>query len=314
MSFTTKLKDGIVKSTNAYLAANGDPASHQSYADIEYLDGIPVLTPLYSFAVELRKRMPGIKFGVVEGHTHLYDTVWAMLDDEPYALGMIGWVVNRRAGEEILARRFVVHSETITVKRGKPHTKCTTDLKAAVKLGCTYLRKMPPPKAALKTVRPYVVNVMSYVDKLRDKNPAVAGMMGAYDPAMLAELEALHDSGYQFVNPQVGSKVAAYVQAVRAINAYKSKIKSASVACVFVASRGDGQTFTVIDVTVCTGVYDPSNLRAEVAQTHTTYTTDTLPEPLMGGLSVLSMLKDGEYAAGVGMRVSETVYFVEVYA
>lgn len=309
------LVPNIEKFTADYIASN----STISAPDSQYrnLDGLYVHWKLADFASAVRKRIPSAKFGVNRhcGATHLHsglrapEELWLYVPGQEYAIMRLGYSIYQNANND---RLYGVYSRLIQNRKysdsaDQYNMALTEDAERAVHNACKYLRKYSTTEVMNVSASEYLGEVSSerselgsnmYVERKRIREMA----------DLVPELVHLYKSGYEFQSQMLKQQIAAFIAAEQANNAIVSRAAHAWFVRTHMDLSEDVQKFTVIEL------FDTdkaSNYRSMRVGENVTYIEDDLPEEFVGKLSVLSMMEIGRRVPEVGMRTSETTYFLD---
>jgi hypothetical protein len=245
---------------------------------------------LLEFAQEIEKKLRGIKFGKRPHSMFLY----AFMPDDAFAMGRVGYYNNNYNVQSrlIINGRFRSHSP-------EHHIKQSRQLKTAVKTACAALRRYSVEDYARYWNNAFQSAVSSDVSSRRREfsNPFYK-LLGTYTSPhrLLRELQHLLDTGHMFVDPQFGETLREAMNAKAEFEADSPDNKPAVF--VMLGMFGDKQTFNIAQVRGHAVEVDP-----------VVYTQDTLPEGIMGRLSVLNMLSPGGYVSGIGYRATDKVFY-----
>jgi hypothetical protein len=178
----------------------------------------------------------------------------------------------------------------------------STNPKRAIKNALSHLRPYTPRELNNCFAYPVVRKVREVNDENREK-VTKAEVAITKHPQLQAELRAMVASGYQFVDADFSSKVTAFLNE---FDEYALSTPAVHMYFVRAYVLNDQQLFdvTFLENAHNTWDYKVSNEPAE------RYTSDTLPEHLTGKLSVLMMCELDEYVDGVGIRMSDGVFYV----
>lgn len=293
---------------------------HQVMQEVQEMSpGVWINKKLANFLVLLRNQIRGVEFGVTSDCStqwlfgdRVFKEVWAYLPNQPYALGRVGHgdpSVDRDSDKEA----YWVYSRTIfnakyAAHRDQYNMVTTKDMFKAVKEAKKSLRAYSPHECALVTARDFTHAVENEVNTV---NNAVSSTKYKVtdSPDLYRELQhilELSDHGqYQFLSDDLKAKVQAWKQATDEWAV--EKVRSIPSCFVHVNVIRDKQRFDVVE---CADAKQVSKCLRDNSSTNYYYEED-LPTELMGKLSVLSLLEGGQYSKGVGLRISDTMFWVE---
>lgn len=275
------------------------------------LDGFSTVHPLAEFANALRNN-PGMrKLQFAPAPKSVRDVatnaIAVFLPGDEYVLGYIGTSSNSKGQRVYMVCARGIRNDKYNTNNDKYHSQVSTNMDKAIKTAKTHLRSYSP----IEAVNMDMYNV---TEKVRSAKGNASGtiMSARYDvvsqsgaaDAVLDELVHMYNSGYQFVDLKLKERVGTYInakaeheaQANSAVHMYAVKVRVV-----------DGvQKCTV------TTIMDAHN-RRQVSNDALVETMDMsdLPENIAGGIAVLTMAERGTYIPGVGIRTSETAFFVE---
>jgi hypothetical protein len=178
----------------------------------------------------------------------------------------------------------------------------STNPKRAIKNALSHLRPYTPKELndcfAYPVVRKVRDTNRENQEKVEDAQKAVT-----QHNQLQVELRAVVASGYQFVDADFGSKVAAFLNEV---DEYALQTSEVHMFFVRAYMLNDQQMF---DVTFLENAHNTWDYKVSTEPAER-YTADTLPEHLSGKLSVLMMCELDEYVDGVGIRMNDGVFYV----
>ncbi len=256
------------------------------------------------FLLGLMKKLPTCKFARdLDNHKKVY----VYLPSDLYAMGWVGCNDYRVFAEGSRTNTLGVYSHTIQNDKyashnDQHHMLMSTNPKRAIKNALSHLRPYTPKELnncfAYPVVRKVRDTNYENQEKVEDAQNAVTK-----HKQLQAELRAVVASGYQFVDADFSSKVAAFLSEVD-----EYALQASEVHMFFVrAYVSNGQQ--LFDVTFLENAHNSWNYKVSDEPAER-YTSDTLPEHLSGKLSVLMMCELDEYVDGVGIRMNDGVFYV----
>lgn len=278
-----------------------------------------IAKPLANFMAVLRNQIRGIEFGVTSDcetkyvlGDYVYKEVWAFFPNQPYALGRVGYgdsSVNGSSDKET----YWVYSRTICNGKYAAHREqynmvATKDVNKAVKEAKKSLRVYSPQECAAATRNGFMSFVNDEVNTVSNK-VGHAKHKVSDSPDLLRELQHLLELSshgrYQFLSEILKTNIQAWKQATD--EWATEKVRAIPACFVNVTVIRSQQRFDVVECT------DAKNMRLALKEEAPTnyYYEEDLPPELLGRLSVLSLLEHGQYSKGVGMRVTDTMFWVE---
>lgn len=132
--------------------------------------------------------------------------------------------------------------------------------------------------------------------------------------ALKAELRCMVEEGRAFHNPRVRDDLVAYFDAERAAAAVENHNRK--MVFVHVTNDWRGQIMQVASMAGAngTGFYSFAPMTSTPTQEYVVQEVqpDTWEHAIMGRVSVLSMVPEKTYVEGVGIKTTESIYYVEV--
>ena len=256
-----------------------------------------------TFLEALAKKLPTCKFSP-RGNNE--QSLYVYLPNDLYAMGWVGYNDYRIEGEGTY-KTIAVYSHTITNDKYNSHSDqhhmlMSTNPKRAIKNALSHLRPYTPKELndcfAYPVVRKVRDTNRENQEKVEDAQKAVT-----QHNQLQVELRAVVASGYQFVDADFGSKVAAFLNEV---DEYALQTSEVHMFFVRAYMLNDQQMF---DVTFLENAHNTWDYKVSTEPAER-YTADTLPEHLSGKLSVLMMCELDEYVDGVGIRMNDGVFYV----
>ena len=256
-----------------------------------------------TFLEALAKKLPTCKFSPRGNNKQ---SLYVYLPNDLYAMGWVGYNDYRIEGEGTY-KTIAVYSHTISNDKYNSHSDqhymlMSTNPKRAIKNALSHLRPYTPKELNDCFAYPVVRKVR---DTNRENQEKVENAQTAVTQhnQLQAELRAVVASGYQFVDADFGSKVAAFLNEV---DEYALQTSEVNMFFVRAYLLNDQQMF---DVTFLENAHNAWDYRVSTDPAER-YTSDTLPEHLSGKLSVLMMCELDEYVDGVGIRMNDGVFYV----
>lgn len=276
------------------------------------LEGLPATRRLVEFCTEVRKIARGVKFAAtrngkstwLEGH-QLVSEVWVYYPDDEFAFARIGYADYSVSGTD---SKYGVYSRHIDNQkfgddREQRHMAMSDDLVRAVRNFKKYLRRY----SLDETVGMRLGDFQSKLNSLSwgAANDFQTARSGVVDhPSFYDEMRSLIDRGHQFVNPAFGLSIVDMVNKMKT-----AREKADTVHHVYYVSardQGDAQVFDVLLLldTAKNGKQRQSHHSLSPAE------VEALDAELPQKLAALSMLEDGGFVEGLGMRISAKTYWV----
>lgn len=313
---TVKKIEKYTESVIGVMAERIDTQSADTQADLakrtEFVDGVRVTKRCAEFAAEIRKVYRHVKFGVSRdcksewvGGIVAHTTMHAYLPGQDYAMCQFGYA--DVGVKDTQYRWFVacrtIRNEKFAEHRDQYHMVMSEKLDRAVVALKKYVRPYTPMECAQVTYDNFASNVRNKSWSIRSSaDDARRVLFDGHD--FRDELFGMLDREYQFNNPLVKEKLMAWRDKHNEMVEHMNK----AVHCYFVQARmvGDEQVFEILEV------FDvKSNSIKGRAQGVQTFKASDLPSDIGHKLAALSMLENGNYIPELGMKASDTAYWVE---
>lgn len=270
---------------------------------------------LLDFAHEITRQMKGYKVSVSKRHNMLY----VYRGGDNYVMGIIGYGDFQTNGDG--NDRYAVWSPNIkNMKYGyglQQNMSLALKQDKAVKNAMKYIRPLTVEQTMRLSLRKCASAAQEVVSKIRDNTGEVRRELvnnffdtSTYSTpkanALQRELRHLVESGYEFLDKDLGYKLHKMFDGLKELEAAREVVGNTFTFVEAFVSPTGRQMFRVhTDVDVLshysftmlpdnTSVYDQHNL----------------PDELAGKLSVLSMLESEGYVEGVGYREADNVFYV----
>jgi len=235
----------------------------------------------------------------------IYTGVYVHDGSSPYVSGMLTYrdhTENREGGA-----KYTVESPFITNNRygyGRNRfRKGSVDLRKARKIALGYLRKLTDEQHIKWTYQSYSYEIR---DRQYQDNFAINQAWEAvqeHDSLKIELPNIVYGRQSHIVNTELHGLVQRYDALVQ-----EEKVKNASGQLAFVCiGQEELPAITVTDIAPTT----PGNgYNIDIADVPHTFTPSTLPEEIRGKLSVLNMVEPNTAVIGVGMKMSEDMFYV----
>ena len=291
-----------------------------------FVDGLAVEQELKTFMLELKTVMPNIWFiptdqdrkqkeiRDADGNyqtTESYrvvNEVAVCLDDFPFDLGRINYADNSVNGRgdrtygvysrKISNAKYATHREQYRMIMGK-------DVGKAIKNAQKYLMPYSAKELAQAFYSPSRENINAEFSKVQDKAQSLAGVVRANYKAILEEIRTLKRAGVTFKTEEF-RKIADDVEEVYGEFEAESNRKVGALFVRFYKVGAD----SYVTLQEAKDIKASWNT-ATIADSPVGYKASELPQDIVGSVSVLSILNDGQYVANVGMRVDENHFWIE---
>lgn len=284
-----------------------------------WLDGLPVTKQVLEFATELRKQCPNYKFGAVRftharydgmGSGHKFTRLAVYVDSCEYVLGHIGYA-DFYISNDTDTETYMVYSRTIKNKkihdsRDQHNMLMSVDLKRGVKNAAKSLRIYTMREIAKMSVGDFGSNLRSNRnDTVQEAHKFVSRIT---TNVMMAELRHLIRSGVEFVTPEFKDAAANFMTA----DEEAQKVKNTKYGGYFVTFTKTGPNKDVLQASVLTYSKGLDEYNGDpTPDGETVMPAADLPDDIQAKIAVLSMSADGAFVPGVGMKVSDTSYWIE---
>jgi hypothetical protein len=309
----------------------------KSSVHLQYLDDIPVTKQILEFRNAIRKFIPNAKFGVTRdnkfywaNNMEVYTDVWVYTPDEPYARSRVGYGTytmktndNRSSSDggtfldNALAdtHTYMVYSRTISNTKYAPyraqyHMMLSKDMERGIKNARAHIRRFTATDYALANKKAITKSLYHTESDLTDKlNEARRATVSRNISELIEELKHLLTIDHTFLSGSFREKVLHLIQLEDEVKAETNR--DVPGCFVFVGELRGEQTFDVVHVpNMKNDEYMKNKFLSTVVPQQ--YKADTLPENIMGKLSVLSIMEEGNYVKSVGQRTHETMFWVEL--
>jgi len=273
---------------------------------------------LMDFADKLTQKMKGYKTAISNKNSP-NNMLYVHREGDNYIMGMIGYGDFQNTGDG--NDRYAVWSPNIRNMKytsGIQQNMCLAlDMNKAVKNAMKYLRPLSMEQTVKLSLRNCGNAAGEVVSKIRDSVGEVRREMtnnlfdtGTYSPptpnALQRELKHMVESGYEFLDKDLGDKIAKIVGGLKELAMARDVNKNTFTfveASVLPTGR---QVFRVLTDVDASSAYSFNPQPEEMF----VYDQHSLPDELAGKMSVLSMLQADEYVEGVGYKVSDTIFYL----
>lgn len=281
-------------------------------------DGVYVERHLLSFCREVQHVFRGARFltsndchsryvGGVSGFTQVH----IVMPNQPYTLGKLGYgnyTENDRADPTYMVCSRKIKNEKYRANNDNYNCVMSKDLARAVVNVKKFVRQYTAAEMAPIALRKFATSAKEAPEKVASAWRGARNTVRDSD-RLYRELKALHEQGYQFLSDDFAQQVNAWVETAKAWSEEKARVVPATF--VHVLPVRDQQYF---DVVRAPNIREDSMITMKdtlLQGTAERFTQEDIPQDLLGKLSVLSLLSNNQYVEGVGMRVHETLYWVE---
>ena len=313
----------INKDTTAYLERNNSVAVQNMPEDIEkifstntrVIDGLYLSKKLAEFCQAILKVNRHVKFGLakhikgefVHGtNRQAVAEVWVYMPEHEYAMMRVGYADYAVKGN--MDAKFGVYSRLLQNNKFDPqrdqfYMVTSDDLERIMKTVKKVMRPYTPHETANVVFESYQGKVHSNVWKATSEaREAKDATIGLND--LRNELFALYDLGYEFASETLKDKVGKWKKAMTELNEAEAKKRNAYF--VSVVLRGEELLCNVMTVNDVRKIHIINE--TNVTQT---FKMDDLHEDIAEKIATLGMVDRGHYVEDVGMKVSDTTFWID---
>lgn len=264
----------------------------------------------------LTKKVRGYKTAPKIGSDN--DSIWVYRPQDTYAMGWITYADVFETSNSYECRHAVfspnVHNGKYSYGE-KTHMASALHFNKGLLNACKYLRPLNITQVLQQVQRPFCRGVSRSLDEVKTKvhkitNKIDTNVFGRtrLDTAPLKnELANILKSDYEFLDKELEVQLTEAFQATKDLHDSRDIHDIDHTFIEAVQSQGAnlyrvvkkvGQSFSLFR-------HDDS------AENKTTYTQEQLPARLLGAMSVLSMVDEDQYVAGVGYRAGENMFYIK---
>jgi hypothetical protein len=316
MSYDHIRVDVIEKATKALLTRLSESVETVNADDppVPMVDGIPVVAPLVNFCAEIRKVNRHVKFGVSKrikntwghGNVNRVLELYVYMEGHTYAMMKIGYAdysVKNTGDVKYMVSARMIENDKFREDKDQYYMATAENIERAVKNVKKYMRPYSPVECASMTFQDVRGKFSSVVSDVGSKlyNAKNDILSSAH---LRAELFHMVDVGYEFLSEEFKGMIVNWREAYledqvargRALHAYyvNVRIHREEMMC---------DVIEVLDAN--------KRSRLEPHMAVVTYKMEELPEHIGGSLAALSMVEDGHYVDGVGLRVDSATFWVQ---
>ena len=278
------------------------------------IDGMYVSKKLGTFCDAILKVNRHVKFGVAK-HTKgefVHGTnrqalaeVWVYMPEHEYAMMRVGFADYAVKGN--MEGKFGVYSRLLQNNKFDPqrdqfYMVTSDDIERIMKTVKKVMRPYAPHEVANVVFEPYQgkvhTNVWTATSTAREAKDATIGLNDLRN-----ELFALYDLGYEFASETLKDKVGKWKKAVTELNEAEAKKRNAYFVSVIL--RGEELLCNVMTINDVRKVY-----KVDESSVTQTFKLEDLPEDIAEKVATLGMVDKGHYVEDVGMKVSDTTFWV----
>ena len=315
MSYDHERIDVIEKKTKQLLTklSEGVETVNESDPPVPMVDGIPVVPELMQFCAEIRKVNRHVKFGVSRKVKHSWGNgsnkmqeLYAYMDGHAYAMMKVGYADYSTKGNgesKYMVYARMIKNEKFRDDSDQYHMATAEGIDRAIKNVKKYMRPYSPVECAtmsFEAVRSKFSLILSSAS-----TEVVSARHKVFESAHLRnELFHMLDIGYEFLAEDFKNIIVDWREAYREDQVTRGRALHAYYVNVRIHREE-----MVCDVIEVLDANKRSRLDAHMPVV--TYKMEDLPEGVAGNLAALSMVDDGHYVDGVGMRVDSATFWVQ---
>lgn len=277
------------------------------------VDGLPINPKLAAWCDHLRTVNRRIQFGMRGGINFQHgvyglkicNEVWMYLPEQPYALMRLGYrdyFTTGASGERYGIYTRLIQNGKYSADNAQHCMALTEKFDRAVINAKKFMRPYTPDELVRVKLGDFANNVANETNTFNSEASGASSGVRMHD-ALLPELAYLVDSGHEFRSGQLRAAVVDWMAKHKAAQEHRARARHAWF--VHVYEQFDKQCFDVIEM------FDVHKNSNPSTQSPRTYTADDMPEEIMGKLSVLTMVDVGHRVPDVGLRATETTFYVE---
>jgi len=300
---------------NTRISTTTDEAHELFNKGTRVIDDMPVSKKLGEFCQAILKVNRHVKFGVAKTmkgefihgtNRQALAEVWAYMPEHEYAMMRVGYADYAVKGHT--ESKFGVYSRLLQNNKFDPqrdqyYMVTSDDIDRIMKTVKKVMRPYSPHETANVVFEPYQGkvhnNVWKATSEARDAKDAAIGLNDLRN-----ELFALYDLGYEFASEPLKDKVGKWKKAVTEMTEAENKKRDAYFVSVIL--RGEEllcNVMTVNDVRTIHKINESSMSQV--------FKMDDLPEDIAEKVATLGMVDKGHYVEDVGMKVSDTTFWID---
>ena len=278
-------------------------------------DGLPVGKKLGAFCEAILKANRHVKFGVAKSikgefihgtHRQAVAELWVYMPEHEYAMMRVGFADYAVKGN--MEGKFGVYSRLLQnnkfdSQRDQYYMVTSDDLERIMKTVKKVMRPYAPHETANVVFEAYQgkvhTNVWTATSNAREAKDATIGLNDLRN-----ELFALYDLGYEFASETLKDKVGKWKKAMTELNEAEAKKRNAYFVSVIL--RGEELLCNVMTVNDVRKIHTINE--TNITQT---FKMDDLPEDIAEKVATLGMVDRGHYVEDVGMKVSDTTFWID---
>ena len=274
---------------------------------------------LRDFAARVQKAFPHCKFGLGGGYGTRNTRLHVYHDTSPVCMGWISYgdfttTPDERPSKFAVVSRLI-HNGSYDYNSWQYNLSSTTNLDKADKNARRYLRPYSPEELAngfsSHCAAEYQKEISESRSSVNGKYATVTSLTSTTGngAALVHELVQLYKGGHMFHHASLHTAIGELVTEVDTKKDMDNTRETRmSMVCVSPDTNGK-QVYAVCNVANIgdAPLYHKASGRFTFSAS---YTDEDLPVELVGGLSTLSILEDGQYVRGVGYRHNDSIFYV----
>jgi hypothetical protein len=279
------------------------------------IDGLYLGKKLAEFCQAILKANRHVKFGLakqVKGefihgtNRQALAEVWVYMPEHEYAMMRVGYADYAVKGN--MDAKFGVYSRLLQNNKFDPqrdqyYMVTSDDIDRIMKTVKKVMRPYAPHETANVVFEAYQGKVHSNVWKATSEaREAKDAAIGLND--LRNELFALYDLGYEFASETLKDKVGKWKKAVTEMTEAENKKRNAYFVSVIL--RGEELLCNVMTINDVRTIH-----KINEASMSQVFKMDDLPEDIAEKVATLGMVDRGHYVEDVGMKVSDTTFWID---
>jgi uncharacterized protein YoxC len=300
---------------NTRISTTTDEAHELFNKGTRVIDDMPVSKKLGEFCQAILKVNRHVKFGVAKSikgefihgtNRQALAEVWVYMPEHEYAMMRVGYADYAVKGS--MDSKFGVYSRLLQnnkfdSQRDQYYMVTSDDIDRIMKTVKKVMRPYSPHETANVVFEPYQGKVHSNVwratSEAREAKDATIGLNDLRN-----ELFALYDLGYEFASETLKDKVGKWKKAVTEMAEAENKKRDAYFVSVIL--RGEELLCNVMTVNDVRKIH-----KINEASMSQVFKMDDLPEDIAEKVATLGMVDKGHYVEDVGMKVSDTTFWID---
>jgi hypothetical protein len=267
---------------------------------------------LAEFVNELRRAAPWLRFAVDRVIPYIRE-VYVYMDNHEYALGRVGYgdYAIRDTNTVYMVSSRNIKNGKVADWRSQHHMVQTEDLKRAVKSALKYLTPMSCVEIASESYDTFHSGIR---ETKNNKITQSGDLLSACRSASVfsVEFQNLLTQNVTFVTPEFQKAAREYKEAE--LTSKTAMVRKVGALFVRVRTMGQGDDNLMAEIinfkTDLIGKYYVKNVHPDNRPQSLVKMSD-LSEDLQSKLATLSMMPENTYTTDLGMKVSDTLYWVE---